>query len=146
MSFTVDALGLTSPSPGGFSGGVLTSRPHTNCGMGTWGRVKLTSPHSTLFQQGWGGEMLWGVVSPCPASTHRKICLARAHRPSRAIKYYLDAMWSCLASSYCPWDAGEGQCLQQWVQRVCENLCPHPGSTEEGMLHNQLLNIHRMRG
>lgn len=28
---------------------------------------------------------------------------------------------------------------------VRETLCPHPGSTGEGMLQNQLLSIHRMR-
>lgn len=89
--------------------------------------------------------MLWGVMSPCPASNHQKICLARAHRPNRAIKYYLDAIWSCLASSSCLWDAWGGQCLWQSVQRVRETLCPHPDSTGEGMLHNQLLNIQRMR-
>lgn len=112
-------------------------RPHKNCGMGTWGQVKHHQPPQHFISAGLGWGDAWrGVVSPFPASTHQKICLARARRPSGAIKYYLDAMWSCLASSYCLWDAWEGQCLQQSVQRVCGTLCPHPGSTGEGMFNS----------
>lgn len=103
------------------------------------------APTALYFSRVGVGRCFWGVVSPSPTSTHQKICLARAHRPKGAIKYYLDATWSCLASSCCLWDAWEGQCLQQSVQRIRETLCPHAGSTGEGMLHSQLLTIHRMR-
>lgn len=62
----MDALGLTSPSPGGFSRGALTLRPNANRWMGTQGRRSPTSPCSTLFQRGWGGGMFWGVGVPLP--------------------------------------------------------------------------------
>jgi len=124
-SLPEDALGLTDPSPGGFSRGALALGPDTNCGMGTWGRQSPAGPRSTLFQQGWGGGMFWGVVSPCPASTHREICLTGARKPDVAIKYYLDAMRCRLASSSALRDARGGQ-------RACgsrsRRVCPDPGS------------------
>lgn len=59
-----------------------------------------TPPAPTaLYFSGVGvGGCFGGLVSPCPLSTHQKICLTRARKPNRAIKYYLDAMRSRLAS------------------------------------------------
>lgn len=51
-SFPVDALGLTSPSPGGFSRGALASGPNANCGMGMRGQEKPRRPPQHFIAEG----------------------------------------------------------------------------------------------